>query len=68
MMQIDCADRWAAYFRLCELGIDCCCASHQPLQIELNTPHAVVQTWSVMNQITQPRAELVQWLNLCWQL
>ena len=68
MPKLDCADRWEAYFRLCELDIDCRCRSHQPLEVAMTTPQAMIQTWSVLNRLTLTRVELAQWLDHCWTL
>ncbi|MEL6137655.1 MAG: Asr1405/Asl0597 family protein [Cyanobacteria bacterium J06626_23] len=67
MLKIDCVDRWQAYFRLCELDIPCRCSSHQPLQVEVSTPQSAIQTWSVMMQVSKPKAELATWLDTCWR-
>ncbi|MEM6353980.1 MAG: Asr1405/Asl0597 family protein [Cyanobacteria bacterium P01_D01_bin.14] len=68
MTQIDCPDRWQAYFRLCELGVTCRCRSHQPLEVEINTPHTAIQLWSVLAQTSRPRLDLARWLQTCWEL
>lgn len=59
-------DRWQVYQRLQELEIPCKCGSCQPLQIEVITPIAMLQVWSVLKHCRASRTELVQWLEQCW--
>ncbi|MCL1469267.1 Asr1405/Asl0597 family protein [Argonema antarcticum] len=61
-------DRWQAYQRLRSLEIPCCCSLQGSLEVEVNTPLAAIQLWSVMGQMTRPRRELAVWLDRCWQL
>lgn len=58
--------RWQVYHRLCELGIPCSCSAYQPLIVEINSAIAIVQLWSVVNQITTPRHTQINWLKTCW--
>lgn len=60
------ADRWTVYQRLQELQIPCCCNTNRPLQVEIESPTAAIQLWSVVRQITTSRSELISWLNECW--
>jgi hypothetical protein len=60
-------DRWQVYQRLQELDISCSCTSEQPLQTHIHSPAEVLQVWSVIQQITAPRQELVFWLKRCWK-
>jgi hypothetical protein len=60
-------NRWLVYYRLQELGIDCECASCQPLIVNPHTPSEVLQAWSVCRQVNAPREGLVDWLDRCWQ-
>lgn len=66
IVQIDTTDRWQAYHRLQTLDINCSCAMEQPLKVEVNSPLAAIQLWSVVRQITASRSELVLWLDNCW--
>jgi hypothetical protein len=61
-------DRWQVYQRLQELDIACSCTLEQPLQTHIHTPADVLQVWSVIQQITAPRQELVFWLKRCWKV
>jgi hypothetical protein len=61
-------DRWQAYYRLQELQIPCICLEDGRLQVEVNTPNAAIQLWSVMQQLTRTRQQLSDWLERCWQL
>ena len=65
-LEIDCYSSWEIYFRLQELDVPCFRESYQPLQVNTDTPLALVQAWSVFRQFTQPRQVLVSWLNHCW--
>jgi hypothetical protein len=60
-------DRWQVYQRLQELGISCSCTLEQPLQTQIHSPADALQIWSVIQQITAPRQELVFWLKRCWK-
>lgn len=68
MAIVYCEDRWQVYHRLKTLDIPCWCRSHQPLKVEVNSPQAAIQVWSVVRQISKPRQDLVQWLNHCWRI
>jgi hypothetical protein len=61
-------DRWQVYQRLQELDISCSCTLEQPLQAEIHGPADALQIWSVIQQITAPRQELVFWLERCWKV
>jgi len=61
-------DRWAAYRRLQELDIPCQCTGHCPLKVCVNSATAAIQLWSVSQQLTASRQELVQWLQHCASL
>jgi hypothetical protein len=61
-------DRWQAYQRLQELQIPCHCSTAGYLEVEVNTPLAAIQVKSVIQQLTASRAELINWLNRCWQI
>lgn len=61
-------DRWEVYRRLQDLDIPCQCSTDRPLQIEISSPIAAIQVWSVVRQIATPRQELVEWLEGCWQI
>ena len=61
-------DRWQAYQRLQVLEIQCFCNRQGSLEVEVNSPLAVIQVWSAMQQFTRSRSELAAWLNQCWQL
>jgi hypothetical protein len=61
-------DRWQVYQRLQELDISCSCTSEQPLQTQIQSPTDALQVWSVVQQITAPRQDLVFWLKRCWNV
>ncbi len=64
---VDWADRWQVYQRLQELEIKCWCEPNQPLRVEIDNPLAVVQLWSVMQQLTASRQELICYLEHSWK-
>ncbi len=65
MVEIDCCDRWEAYFRLQELGIACECKSHQPLQVNITSANDVIQVWYLTTRLAKSRCELARWLENC---
>ncbi|WP_026100048.1 Asr1405/Asl0597 family protein [Fortiea contorta] len=68
VVEVDWVDRWRVYHRLQELEIPCWCAANQPLRVEINTPTAAVQLWSVAQQCTASRDDLIWILKQNWQL
>lgn len=60
-------DRWQACYRLQELDIPCTCLTDGQLQVEVCTPIAAMQIWSVTRQLTSSRQQLADWLERCWQ-
>ncbi|HEY9697944.1 MAG TPA: Asr1405/Asl0597 family protein [Trichocoleus sp.] len=65
---IDRSTRWQALQRLQELEISCSCSSDGGLIVEVNTPTAIVQVQSVVQQLTASRRSLVHQLDRCWNL
>ena len=61
------SERWEIYRRLQELQIACQCSPSQPLQVQVPSPTAAVQVWSVVKQLTNSRYDLLNWLHRCWQ-
>jgi hypothetical protein len=61
-------DRWQVYQRLQELDISCSCTLEQPLQTQIQSPTEAWQLWSVVQQLTAPRQDLVLWLKRCWNV
>ncbi|MCC0177952.1 hypothetical protein I4641_13280 [Waterburya agarophytonicola K14] len=59
--------RWEVYRRLKALGIECKCATNEPLRVNLYSPTTAIQIWSVLRQKNSPRHELINWLDDCWQ-
>ncbi|MEA5516114.1 Asr1405/Asl0597 family protein [Nodularia sp. UHCC 0506] len=64
---VDWADRWQVHKRLQELDIPCWCEVNQPLRVEINHPLAIFQLWSVVQQLTASRQELICHLENCWK-
>jgi len=64
---ISCNDRWQAYHRLQELGIDCECSGYQPLKVNLQTPTEALQLWSVVRRISDSKQSLVSALYRSWK-
>lgn len=67
VVEVNWADRWQIYQRLKELDICCCCETNQPLQVEIDSPVALIQFWCVMQRFTACRPELVQILKDSWR-
>jgi hypothetical protein len=59
-------DRWQAQQRLQDLSIPCHCSADGHLIVEVNNPLAIVQLKSVVQQLTDSRAQLINWLERCW--
>jgi hypothetical protein len=67
VLGVEWVNRWQVYQRLQELDIPCSCAPNQPLRVEINNPLAVVQIWSVIQQLTASRQDLIFSLEQCWK-
>ena len=67
VIDINWADRWQVYQRLQELDIICVCQTNQPLTVEINNPAAAIQLWSVIQQFTASRQNLIGNLENCWR-
>lgn len=65
MVEIDCCDRWEAYFRLQELEVKCECKSHRPLKVHVESANDAIQVWCVTSRLTKSRLELADWLETC---
>ncbi|MEL7224848.1 MAG: Asr1405/Asl0597 family protein [Cyanobacteria bacterium P01_D01_bin.36] len=65
---VTCDDRWQVYQRLQSLDIDCKCGGFQPLEVSIQTPVEMLQLWSVVRHVSEPRAYLVDVLNRCWHI
>ncbi|WP_341526518.1 Asr1405/Asl0597 family protein [Nostoc sp. UHCC 0302] len=68
IVNVDWADRWQVYQRLQELQVPCCCETNQPLRVEIASPTAAFQLWSVMRGFTASRQQLIWSLEQCWQI
>lgn len=68
VVEVPWGDRWIVYRRLRELQIPCYCSTNEPLQVQLSSPTAVIQLWSVTKQHSASRQELISWLKDCWQI
>ncbi len=67
VIDINWADRWQVYQRLQELDIICVCETNQPLMVEIHNPTAAIQIWSVIQQFTASRQDLIGNLEKCWR-
>ncbi|MBX2862881.1 MAG: hypothetical protein KTR27_04945 [Leptolyngbyaceae cyanobacterium MAG.088] len=65
MVEIDCCDRWEAYFRLQELDIFCECKSYQPLKVNITSANDAIQLWCLTSRLAKSRRELANWLENC---
>lgn len=66
-LELDPLDRWNAFNRLQELSVPCHCACGKPLSVEVTTPTAALQVWSVVRRLTQGRQEAIEILENCWR-
>lgn len=53
--------------RLQELSLPACCSIEGKLKVEVKNELEVAQVRSVLQQFVASRAELVDWLEVCWQ-
>ena len=67
VIDISWADRWQVYQRLQELDIICVCETNQPLMVEIHNSTAAIQIWSVIQQFTASRQDLIGNLENCWR-
>jgi hypothetical protein len=65
---IDRCDRWQVSQRLQELNIASYCLPDGQLSIDIQHPIDIVQLRSVIQQSTASRADLLDWLERCWQI
>ncbi|MFN6179302.1 MAG: Asr1405/Asl0597 family protein [Dolichospermum sp.] len=68
VIDIDWADRWQVYQRLQELDIICICETNQPLMVEINNPTAAIQLWSVIQQFSASRQDLIENIENSWRI
>lgn len=66
VIDIDWADRWQVYQRLQELDIICICDTNQPLMVEVNNLTAAIQLWSVIQQFSASRQDLIKNIENSW--
>lgn len=62
------SDRWYIYRRLMELEISCTCSTGKPLEVNVDTPTAAIQVWSVARQQLSERSQQLNWLDRCFDL
>ncbi len=67
VVEVNWADRWQVYQRLQELEIPCWCETNQPLRVEITNATDAIQLWSVTQQLTACRQDLIWTLECCWQ-
>ncbi|NJM72925.1 MAG: hypothetical protein HC862_23820 [Scytonema sp. RU_4_4] len=67
IIEVNRVDRWQIYRRLQELDIPCWCETNQPLTVEISNPTAAIQLWSVVQQFTTNRQDLIRNLKKCWR-
>ncbi|MGB3513723.1 MAG: Asr1405/Asl0597 family protein [Microcoleaceae cyanobacterium] len=61
-------DRWLIHNRLQELMINSWCPTNGELLVEVNHGIDAILVRSTVKQLVAPRAELVDWLERCWQM
>ncbi|WP_414529082.1 Asr1405/Asl0597 family protein [Nodularia chucula] len=67
VLGVEWVDRWQVYQRLKELDIPCWCETNQPLCVEINHPLAIIQVWSVIQQLRASRQDLIWGLEQSWK-
>jgi|GEM_PF-394499 hypothetical protein len=67
VLSIDRSTRWQVRQRLQELDILCDCSANGKLWVVVDTPVALVQVRSVLQQWSMSRQVLVEQLEKCWQ-
>jgi hypothetical protein len=50
------------------LGMSCACESNQPLIVEVNNTTEAIQIWSVIQQFTGSRQDLIRSIENCWRI
>ncbi|MFB2918191.1 MULTISPECIES: Asr1405/Asl0597 family protein [Aerosakkonema] len=68
ILQVSRRDRWQVHHRLQELKIPCWCPADGSLRVEINNSIEAVLVRSTVLQFIASRAELVDWLQRCWQV
>ncbi|MDE5072819.1 MAG: hypothetical protein O4806_13575 [Trichodesmium sp. St5_bin8] len=59
-------DRWFIHHRLQELTINSWCTDSGDLLVEVNNCTDAILLQSTIKQFIAPQAELVDWLERCW--
>jgi len=66
IVTVNWTDRWQVYQRVQELDIPCSCEANQPLKVIIDNPTIAIQLWSVVQQYTAARQDLIAILEKCW--
>jgi hypothetical protein len=66
IVSVEWTQRWQVYMRLQELDINCSCATNKPLTVEIASVTAAIQLWSVVQQFTASRQDLIRTVERCW--
>lgn len=66
ILDIPLSDRWQVYHRLQDLMITCYCPADGSLRVQVNTVQEAMLVHSAVMQFLASRAELVEWLEVCW--
>jgi hypothetical protein len=67
VVEVHRGDRWRVQQRLQELAIPAWCDTDGHLRVAVNSGLDMQQVRSVVQQFRASRAELVSWLERCWQ-
>lgn len=67
VISVNRGDHWQIYHRLTELEIPCKCSTGKPLEVNVETPTAALQVWSVTRQQQGQRKQIVGWLDRCFE-
>ncbi|MBD1910101.1 MULTISPECIES: Asr1405/Asl0597 family protein [unclassified Leptolyngbya] len=66
LITVPLGDRWLVRDRLQELDIPCQCESDGSLRVDITSPWAAIQVWSVLFRWKGSRQEHVNWLMRSW--
>ncbi|WP_299413340.1 Asr1405/Asl0597 family protein [Acaryochloris sp. IP29b_bin.148] len=67
IVKVSPGDRRQVQRRLRELSLNAWCSADGQLRVEINNDVEAAQVHSVLQQFVATRAELVEWLEQCWE-
>ena len=67
VISINGSEKWDIYHRLQELDIPSQCFTNQLVSVEISSPNALIQVWTVVRRMTSSRRDLIRLLKSCWE-